>query len=187
MPKISLNAKIAGISGEAVKKRTGKNWNQWFTILDKACAGKMNHTLIAAYLYKEQKLPGWWAQMVTVGYEQARGLREKHQRPEGYSISVSRVIGTPISTLYKSWADTRQRDRWLKVKGIEIRKATANKSMRISWSDKKTSLEVNYYDKGKSRAQLVVQHNQLKDAKAAEQMKGYWVKKLDAMKIFLEK
>ncbi len=186
MPKSPAADKIGGISSEAVKKATGKNWNQWFAILDKAGARKMNHTQIAAYLYKEQKLPGWWAQMVTVGYERARGLREKHQRPEGYSVSASRVISVSISTLYKSWSDAKQRDKWLKVKEIEIRKATANKSMRITWSDKKTSLEVNFYNKGKSKAQVVVQHSKLKDAKAAEEMKGYWGKKLDGLKAYLE-
>ena len=187
MLKSSSGAKIAGISDEAVKKRTSQSWNQWFAILDKAGARKMNHTQIAAYLYKEQKLPGWWAQMVTVGYEQARGLREKHQRPEGYSISVSRVIDVPLSALYHSWADARQRDKWLKVKGIQIRKFTPNKSMRITWSDKKTNLEVNFYNKGKSKAQVVVQHSKFRNAKAVEKMREYWAKKLDSLKTYLEK
>ncbi|OGC86173.1 MAG: hypothetical protein A2142_02430 [candidate division Zixibacteria bacterium RBG_16_48_11] len=186
MLKSSSGAKIAGISDEAVKKKTGRTWNQWIAILDKAGAKQMNHTRMAAYLYKQQKLPGWWAQMVTVGYEQARGLREKHQRPEGYSVSASRVVNVPLSTLYHSWAEAKQRDKWLKVKRIEVRKATANKSIRITWSDKKSSLEVNFYDKGKSKTQVVVQHSKLKDAKAAEKMKGYWAKKLDGLKAFLE-
>ncbi len=186
MAKSSSARKIAGLSDDAVKKRTGQSWSQWFVILDKAGARKMNHTQIAAYLYKEQKLPGWWAQMVTVGYEQARGLREKHQRPEGYSISVSRVVNVPLSTLYNSWAEARQREKWLKVKGLEIRKATTDKSVRITWSDKKTSLEVNFYAKGKSKAQAVVQHSKLKDNKEAEKMKGYWATTLDGLKSFLE-
>jgi hypothetical protein len=187
MVKSSSAQKIAGISDEAVKKRTGHSWNRWLAILDKAGARKMNHTQIAAYIYKEQKLPGWWCQMVAVGYEQARGLREKHQRPEGFSISASRVVNVHLSALYKSWAEGKQRDKWLKVKGIEIRKATVNKSMRITWGDRKTNLEVNFYNKGKTRAQIVVQHSQLKDAKAAEKMKEYWAKKLDGLKTYLEK
>ena len=187
MRKSPAENKIGGISDPAVIKATGKSWKEWFAILDKAGAQKTNHTQIAAYLYKEQKLPGWWAQMVTVGYEQARGLRERHQRPEGFEISVSRVVNVPLAALYQSWADAKQRDKWLKVKGIEIRKATANKSLRITWSDKKTSLEVNFYDKGKNKAQVVVQHTKLKGAKVAEKMKGYWAKKLDGLKIHLEK
>ena len=186
MPKKIPTDKVAGLSDRAVKKATGKSWREWLAILDKAGARKMNHTQMAAYLYKQQKLPGWWSQMVVVGYEQARGLREKHQRPEGYGISVSRVIDVPLSALYQSWAEAKQRDKWLKVKGIEIRKATANKSMLITWSDKKTSLEVNFYAKGKSKSQVVVQHSKLKDAKVAEKMKGYWAKTLGGMKAYME-
>lgn len=190
MPKSPALEKIGGISSEAVKNATGQEWSQWLAILDKAGARKMNHTRIAAYLYKEQNLPGWWAQMVAVGYEQAKGKREKHQRPEGYQISVSRVVNVPRSVLYKSWSEPRQRAKWLKAsanRDIQVRQATANKSMRINWGDKKTSLEVNFYEKGKGKAQVVVQHSKLKDSKQAEKMKGYWGKKLDGLKMYLEK
>jgi len=189
MAKSSSARKIAGISDDAVKKRTGRTWNQWFAILDKAGARKMNHPQIAAYIYKEQKLPGWWAQMVTVGYEQARGLREKHQRPEGYEISVSRVVDVPLASLFRAWQEAKQRDKWLgakESKKLEVRRATANKSLRITWSDEKTSLEVNFYQKGKSKAQVVVQHSKLKDAEAAVKMKSYWGKTLDGLKAYLE-
>jgi len=74
----SATAKVAGIGASAVRKATGKDWQQWFTLLDKAGAAKMPHKDIACLLYQKHKLPGWWAQMVTVGYEQARGMREKH-------------------------------------------------------------------------------------------------------------
>ncbi len=187
MPKSSAQDKIGGIGTEAVKKATGKNWSQWLAILDQAGAQKMNHTQIAAYLYGKQNLPGWWAQMIAVGYEQARGMRKAHQRPEGYAISVSRVMNVPLSTLFKSWADARQRDKWLKVKGVKVRKATANKSLRITWSDKNTGLEVDFYNKGKGKAQVVVQHSKLKDGRETEKMKKYWAKKLDGLKTRLEK
>src|SRR5215469_1117257 len=64
-------------SDEAVKAKTGKVWAEWFKILDKAGAKKMPHKEIALYLYEKQKLPAWWCQMVAVGYEQERGLRQK--------------------------------------------------------------------------------------------------------------
>ena len=39
----------------------------------------MGHKAIAVYLHEQQKLPAWWSQEVTVGYERIRGLREEHQ------------------------------------------------------------------------------------------------------------
>ena len=73
--------KAAGVSDEAVHAKTGKTWKEWYRILDAAKAKKMAHKEIAAYLAKEHIKSGWWSQMVAVAYEQARGLREKHQQP----------------------------------------------------------------------------------------------------------
>lgn len=89
----------AKISNEAVLKATGKNWQQWFAILDKAGAKKLKHIDIARflqanYLGKNNKnvnvvtSGGWWSQMVTVEYERARKMRplpekrKRHAMPE---------------------------------------------------------------------------------------------------------
>lgn len=92
-------AKAAGISSEAVQAKTGKTWTEWFKLLDKAGAAKWPHKEIAELIHDEFGCPGWWSQMVTVGYEQARGLRVKHQSATGYSANVSKTIGVPIATL----------------------------------------------------------------------------------------
>lgn len=169
------------IGDEALKAKTGKIWKGWFAILDKAGAKKMNHSEIANYLYEKEKLDGWWAQMVAVTYEQVKGLRQKYERPEGYEISVSKVIPVTLSTLYKSWQDEKVRSHWLNEKGWTVRKATANKSLRVSWVDNQTSLEVNFYPKGDSKAQVVVQHSKLANMSQAEKMKKYWKEKLEKL------
>jgi len=63
------------VSDEAVEKATGKRWDRWFSILQKAGASDMNHTEIAYLLSTKYIKNGWWAQMVTVEYE--RTLRKK--------------------------------------------------------------------------------------------------------------
>ena len=60
------------------RQRSGKSG---FQILDRAGAKKMTHQEIANYLHTKHSVPPWWTQMVTVTYEQQRGLRDKHQRP----------------------------------------------------------------------------------------------------------
>ena len=169
------------IGDEAVQAKTGKNWQGWFAVLDKAHAKKMNHTEIATYLYEKQKLDSWWAQMVAVTYEQVRGLRQKYERPGGYEISVSKVIPVPLSSLYKSWMDEKVRGSWLKEKGLTVRKSITNKSMRVTWGDNKTSLEVYFCPKGDSKAQVVVQHTKLANLTEAEKMKKYWKEKLEKL------
>ncbi len=175
------------IGDAALKAKTGKIWKEWFAILDKAGAKKLNHTQIATYLYEKHKLKGWWAQMVAATYEQVRGLRQKYERLGGYEISVSKVIPVSLPKLFKSWENEKTRSSWLKEKGLTVRKATLNKSMRATWVDNKTSLEVNFYPKGDSKAQVVVQHSKLADRTEAEKMKKYWREKLEKLNGVLEK
>ena len=175
------------MSDDAVKAKTGKTWKEWFAVLDKAGAKKLTHQEIVKYLHTKQGVGPWWQQMVTVTYEQARGLREKHQKPSGYEISVSRTVNVPISKLYHAFANDKARNTWLAEDGLAVRKATANKSMRVTWNDVKTSLEISFISKGDDKSQVVVQHSKLPNAKASTTMKAYWRKALDRLRASLER
>ncbi len=175
------------MSDDAVKAKTGRVWKDWFQVLDKAGAKNMTHQDIANYLHTKHDVPPWWTQMVTVTYEQSRGLRATHERPDGYSISVGRTVSVPLGTLYKAFATEKSRGSWLSEDGLAVRKATTDKSMRVTWKDGKSSLEINFYDKGKSKSQVVVQHSKLSDAKAAAKMKTYWGTALDRLRDKLTK
>ena len=186
MAKARTASKVAGISDDAVAAATGKNWKQWLSLLDKAGAKNMTHKEIVAVVHDRYGIGPWWQQMVTVAYEQARGLRQKHETAEGYKISRSKTIAVPIAALYKAWSDAKTRDRWIGDGPLVVRKATPNKAMRITWCDKKTNVEVNFYAKGNAKAQVTVEHNKLPDARRGEQMKKYWRKTLERLKKSLE-
>lgn len=174
------------MSDEAVQAKTGKTWKQWFAVLDKAGAQNMTHQEIAKYLSEKQSVPPWWCQMVTVTYEQQTGRRVNHERPDGFQISVSRTLNVPLAKLYKTFATDKARSTWLDENNLQVRKATPNKSMRVTWSDQKTSLEINFYPKAEDKSQVVVQHSKLANASAAAKMKGYWTKALDRLREGLE-
>ncbi|CAN5878075.1 hypothetical protein BH18ACI4_BH18ACI4_27630 [soil metagenome] len=174
------------ISDETVKEKTGKKWDQWFAILDKAGAKEMSHQDIVKLLDSKHEVGRWWQQMVTVTYEQARGLREKHEKPGGYQISVSRTVNVPLENPYKAVANEKSRGSWLREGGLVVAKVTANKSMRGTWKDGKTSLEVSFSPKGDAKSQIVVQHSKLLDAKAAAKMKTFWGQALDRLRENLE-
>ena len=179
--------RVARIGRDAVRAGTGKTWSQWFRILDRAGARTMSHRDIARQLGKAYPGIGmWWHQMVTVGYEQARGLREKHQRLDGYGISGSRTLAAPAAALFKAWNDARVRRRWLPGERLLIRRATPDKSMRIAWGDGTTLVEVLFSPRGPGRCRVVVDHTRLKDAKAARRMKAYWGRRLDRLQEILE-
>jgi uncharacterized protein YndB with AHSA1/START domain len=177
---------IAGISSDAVKAKTGKTWAEWIVALDAEGCQKMNHKEIVAVLHSKFGVGEWWQQMVTVGYEQARGLRAKHQRPEGYEVSGSKTIAVPVSALFHAWHDARTRAKWLKGHKLTLRKATPGKSLRALWSDGASTLDVNLYAKGEAKTQVAVQHGKLKSAKEAAAMKKFWAEALERLKEFLE-
>ena len=169
------------MSDAAVQARTGKTWKEWFSLLDRAGAKKMSHQEIVKHLHTNERVGPWWQQMVTVTYEQARGLRELHQKPGGFEISVSRTINTSLAKLYKSFANEKERTEWLGEDGLVVRKATPNKTMRVTWADGKTSIAISFAAKDGKKTQVVVQHSKLSDAKAAAKMKTYWAKALDRL------
>ena len=173
------------MSDEAVESKTGKTWSRWFKHLDAAGAKKMSHQEIVAHLVEKHNVRPWWTQMVAVTYEQARGLRDKHQKPEGYEISVSRTIEAPVGKAFKAWTDEKARKQWLPA-NFEIRKATTNKSLRITWVDGKTSLAVAFLPKGADKSQVVAQHSKIPDAKGAAKMKTFWAQALDRLKAQIE-
>lgn len=187
MARARAETKTAGIGDAAVKKATGKTWAQWLRILDAAGAKKMTHKDIAANLRdKYPDLGGWWAQMVTVGYEQARGMRLKHEKCDGFAAGASKTVGVPVAELFRAFKDKRRRGRWLPETELEIRKATPNKSLRITWSDGQSSVNVNFYEKGAGKSQIAIQHEKLPNAKSAERLKKFWRARLGEMKVYLE-
>jgi hypothetical protein len=58
------DGKAPRMSDEAVKAKTGKAWKEWFAILDKAGANKMNHQEIVKYLNAKRGVGPCRQQMV---------------------------------------------------------------------------------------------------------------------------
>lgn len=174
------------VSNAAVQAKTGKQWSEWIAVLDEAGARHMDHKAIVAYLKEHHDLEPWWQQMVTVTYEQVRGLRAKHQQSDGYQISASKTVAAPVTTLYAAWQDDALRRRWLPDHNITIRKATADTSMRITWRDGSSSVEAYFSAKGEGKSQVAVQHRKLLSATEAAEMKVYWSNALQRLKEFVE-
>ena len=178
---IPAETKVAGITDEAVQRGTGKTWEEWFALLDTAGAEQLDHRSIVRHLVDRYSLGEWWRQMVTVGYEQARGLRVKHERPDGFQISRSKTYPVGVEQLYELCSDPRQRLRWLPEGPLTVRKATPHKSVRITWVDGASSVELTMVAGSEGKSQLTIQHSKLPDARQAERMKGFWEHRLASL------
>ncbi len=185
MDSTETTRNVTRTSDAAVRAKTGKSWPEWFAILDAVGGMRMNHKELVAHLRERYELDGWWQQNVAVAYEQERGLREKHQMPDGYQISVSKTIAASAATLHAAWTDQELRRRWLPDAEVTLRKETPGKSLRLNWGDGATRLDVAFYSKGPNKTQVTVQHNRLVDGEAAERMKRYWAEALQRLKEIL--
>ncbi|HVT44316.1 MAG TPA: hypothetical protein VMT00_07990 [Thermoanaerobaculia bacterium] len=174
-------AALAGMSDASVRKATGKTWAEWTRALDAVDAASRPHREIADLVHEKFKVPGWWAQTVTVGYERIRGLREIGQRRGGsYEASKSRTFAVPMARLFEAFEKARIRNRWIPDLKLTVRKATPGRSMRISVDDG-TSLELWFTEKGAGKSQVAIQHTKLPSKADAENRKRYWAERFDRL------
>ncbi|MES2679715.1 MAG: hypothetical protein V4635_07520 [Bacteroidota bacterium] len=175
------------ITDKLVVAKTKKTIEEWFMLLDKKGAKKMSHPQIFKLV---NDIPGlaslgeWNQNLLTTSYEWDRGLKERGQKGKDFEISVSKTIQVPVSVLYQYVTNTVLRHKWLKEK-ITIRKATENKSARITWNDNITSLSVDFYNKAE-KSQVVVQHLKIPNSEMAAEMKIFWGERLALLKETLE-
>lgn len=179
--------KYGGVGNDAVSAKTGKDWDEWIKLLDNENATRLTHKEIAHLLSTKYKVPAWWSQMITVGYEQARGRRAVHQKADGFSASASKTLNAPLGALYAACADETTRAKWMGRKRYTVSKATPNKSLRLGrGKDETTRVDLNLYAKGASKSQIAIEHSKLVDAAEVAKMKTYWKGALTKLARLLE-
>ncbi len=145
--------KLGGITGEAVASATGRDWCEWLDFLDALDAREMTHREIVVLVAGKGGLSnGWWQQMVTVGYEQARGLRIVGQTADaGYQIGVQKTLPIPQDLAWDLLVTGPGRNLWLgdhrpfnlqkgeeyvTCEGVsgQVRSVAPGQRLRLTWS-----------------------------------------------------
>ena len=174
-------ARLAGRSEAIIKEKTGCGWERWVKALDHKKAYTWPHREIAKYVNEKYKIPGWWAQTITVGYERIKGLRAVGQRRDGsFEANKSKTFPVPLARLYRAFNDARTRARWLPGVDLTVRTATRERSMRITWPDR-TSVVVGFEGKGPGKSLVALTHEKLPDRDSATRTKQYWAERLGAL------
>jgi uncharacterized protein DUF4287 len=175
-------------SDDVVRANTGRTWGEWFALLDEWGAVQRPHPEIARWLNQEHGVPGWWAQGVTVAYEQARGLRAPRQRRGGqFEVNASKTVAVPVERLYEAFADPALRERWLPGATVEVRTARPARSIRANWDDGSTRLVIAFTARGEARSQVALVHERVPDAGTAGELKAFWRGRMAALKELLER
>lgn len=189
---LSANAKARDgvtltMSDDAIRKRTGRGWEEWFDLLDEWGAAERSHTEIARWVSQEQGLDGWSSQSVTVSYERARVGRALGEHADGFSVSASKTVAVPVDRLYESFVSAPRRKRWLPDGKLRVRTSIKPRSARFDWGDGTTRVNVGFTDKGADKSQVALEHARLPSAIEADRMKAYWRERVATLKQQLEK
>lgn len=99
------------ISIEPIERTTRRPWAEWLAFMDRIGATDLNHSQIAEKVNEELESvesgidnPGWWAQGITVAYEQHSGRRLPGQQADGtFQTSVSRTTNMGVQVAMDTW------------------------------------------------------------------------------------
>lgn len=191
------------ISDAAVREATGRDWAEWFQLLDDAGADGMTHREIAAWLVDDGPLgpdDRWWAQAVTVAWERETGRRVKGETKDaGFQVGVQRTLAISADAAWELLTGGLGRNAWLggdpgdlafeqgaasrtdAGHEIEIRTISPGEHIRLRWRppdrDEPTTLQVHVVDKG-DRTAIRFHQERLADPAERERMKRHWTEVL---------
>ena len=191
------------VSDATSRAKTGHGLDHWFAVLDTFDGVAKGHTASARHLYEDHKVPGWYAQGITVAYERARGARTLHQRMSGdYEVSVTKTVNGDTRTVARAFTDAKRRGKWLPSADAELGtaliaalKAKSSKGFvirpdgmgryRYKWGT--TTVQFYAIPKGEGRTSVVVTQMKLADAAAVEARRTEWRAALGALaRLFIE-
>jgi uncharacterized protein YndB with AHSA1/START domain len=172
---------------EGLRRATGRDRPEWFTLLDAWGAAGRPYREIADWLRGKHDLSDWWAQKLIVEYEQARGLRAPGVRRDGtFEVGASKTVAVPVDRLFAAVVDARLRKRWLPGAVVRKTRSEPERSARFDWEEGPSRVEFGFTSKGAAKSEMTLQHRRLPDARSAEEMKAYWRERLTDLKALLE-
>jgi hypothetical protein len=172
----------------SIEKSTGKQWDEWLELLNKADAKTLSHLelskLVEAELQGVVDSPSWWAQSVTVAYEQAIGRRVPGQLANGlFELAVSKAVIKPRDVLFA------QAVEWFEGQSILDGKEYTNP--RQTTTPKRSNWRCDFEDGSKfavtvegneEKSKLVLSHTAVPTQDEANQWKAYWASVADTLK-----
>ena len=169
------------ISDDKVKAATGRDWQDWISFLDNHGVAELDHKGIVQ-LVRDDIHKSWWSQMVTVGYEQAKGRRVKNQNASGFQINASKTVDAPLAKVYQAW-DQHLSD-WYHGPEFTITTNNENKNIRGKFADGSV-FAMGLYETPAGKTQVALDQNKLVDQTAAEAARKSWKQALESLVEFL--
>lgn len=192
---------INKVSTEAVRKATAKSWDEWLEIIDAAGGADLTHKEIVSYLKANHDLSPWWQQMITVGYEQARGKRvEGETAAAGFEIGVQKTLPFPAKQVWEFMTSKPGLELWLgEASGLtwekgesyrtkdgctgEVRVVRPGERLRITWKPedwtKASTVQITCVASGEEKTSVRFHQENLPGGEAREEMRDRWKRSLE--------
>jgi hypothetical protein len=172
----------------SIETATGKIWTEWVQWLNEAGAGDMAHSEIATLVHGalEGKVDssGWWAQGVTVAYEQHIGRRAPGQRNDGsYEVSVTKLIPGSRQDVFALWMEAYDHTTEFDgktVENIRTRITPVRSYWRCDFMDG-SRLSIAAEQRTPGKAQLSATHTKLYSAEEKDDWRKFWRQVLDRL------
>ena len=166
---------------QAAERATNRSWAEWLQFMEGIDARNRSHHEIATQLIYELdgKIDnvGWWAQSITVAYEQYIGRRIPGQRPDGtFQTSVSKTTQFAMQELMDKWVSFAAEDQAvLALVAGEVRVSGTDK--RITWRTKAhdgSDIRITSEPKKAGTASIIVNHMGLETEELNLEAKSNW-------------
>jgi hypothetical protein len=122
--------------------------------------------------------PGWWAQGITVAYEQHIGRRIPGQQGDGtFAASASKTIPGTMDAALTAWialVDGRSSFNGVAVMDEPSMSATAKWRYWRCGLEDDSRVDVTVNESAPGKCRVAVQHSQLVSPEAAAECKAYW-------------
>jgi hypothetical protein len=165
-----------------IENSTGKTWIDWLKFFDSIGAKNLLHKDIALkvseHLAGSISSPGWWAQNVTVAYEQHIGRRMPGQSSDGsYEVSVTKTLDGTLDEAFGWWLDKVYGSNELAGVSFsnepKISKTDKWRHWRVSLADG-SKIVVSTMQKAPVKALLSVTSQKLSSSDEVEKLRSYW-------------
>ena len=175
-------------SVEALHGATGRDWEDWFEVLDAAGGTGLEHRELVELLVAEHGLDHWWSHTLALAYQEERGLRLAGGSGDGsFMVSASKNLRVPVEAAYQAFADPAIRERWLPGAIISEESAQPGRSIRFRWGKAGARLNVGFVPRDHGFSMVGLVHERIPEATVAEATKAYWVDRLADLKALLER
>lgn len=172
---------------KALETGSGITWKQWVDFLKPH--NTLDHTAMAKLVYVEimrvgkAKSPEWWAQGVTLAYEQYIGRRQPGQTCDGnFSVTVTKTVLGDMDTVFGTWTQMhKKRDNFndILLSGVpRTNKTDKWRYWRVGLVDgSKISVNIQTKPNGE-KSMLAINHDKLNTVEDVEKWRAYWRKLL---------